>query len=586
MALPEEFLMEIRARNDIEGVVGAYVSLRRAGHNLIGLCPFHNEKTPSFTIYPENDSFYCFGCGVGGDVITFTKNIENLDYIEAVKKLAERAGMRMPEEQYDTGLADAKRRLRELNREAARFFYNSLISAHNTKGLDYIKNRGASENSIKRFGLGYAPDSWDSLVKHLGSKGFSDEDIALADLGRRNRNNTLNDRFRDRLMFPIIDLQGNIIAFGGRDLSGESKAKYVNTGDTLLYKKTANLFALNLAKKTAGDTLILGEGYMDVLSMHQAGFTNAVASCGTALTEQQAALLAKYAKAVIIAYDADAAGQKAVKRAIPLLRKVGLSIKILVVNGGKDPDEYIRSNGSGAFKALLERAVSDVEYLLLDARGSFNLEVPEGKVAYLNAAVPLLAALESPLERDAYSGKLAEELSVEKSAILQQIDYSRRKGGREERRKRSSELVKQVTGRSDKINRERAQRLSAADSEDKLIAYLFQNQQDFEYIISKLPPEGMSTEFNRRVYKRFAELYRQFGKVEITGFASVFSEAEYGAVYRITEQRNELRYNREDAERWIDVILNESSKPSEKEIAESTVEDLNKKVQELKKRKT
>jgi DNA primase len=586
VALPEEFLMEIRARNDIEGVVGAYVSLRRAGHNLIGLCPFHNEKTPSFTIYPENDSFYCFGCGVGGDVITFTKNIENLDYIEAVKKLAERAGMRMPEEQYDTGLADAKRRLRELNREAARFFYNSLISAHNTKGLDYIKNRGASENSIKRFGLGYAPDSWDSLVKHLGSKGFSDEDIALADLGRRNRNNTLNDRFRDRLMFPIIDLQGNIIAFGGRDLSGESKAKYVNTGDTLLYKKTANLFALNLAKKTAGDTLILGEGYMDVLSMHQAGFTNAVASCGTALTEQQAALLAKYAKAVIIAYDADAAGQKAVKRAIPLLRKVGLSIKILVVNGGKDPDEYIRSNGSGAFKALLERAVSDVEYLLLDARGSFNLEVPEGKVAYLNAAVPLLAALESPLERDAYSGKLAEELSVEKSAILQQIDYSRRKGGREERRKRSSELVKQVTGRSDKINRERAQRLSAADSEDKLIAYLFQNQQDFEYIISKLPPEGMSTEFNRRVYKRFAELYRQFGKVEITGFASVFSEAEYGAVYRITEQRNELRYNREDAERWIDVILNESSKPSEKEIAESTVEDLNKKVQELKKRKT
>ncbi|MBQ6568753.1 MAG: DNA primase, partial [Clostridia bacterium] len=327
MAFPDDFLYELRARNPIEDVASGYVNLKRAGHNFKGLCPFHAEKTPSFTVYPDSSSFFCFGCGAGGDVITFIKRIENLDYPEAVRFLAGRAGMTVPEDKAQSGLADAKMRIREINREAGRFFYKMLHTQKGAAAMEYAKNRGLSEEIIKKFAIGFAPDSWDELYNYLKSKNYRDEDIEAADLVRKNRYGRFNDRYRNRLMFPIVDLQGNVIGFGGRDLTGQSNAKYINTSDTLIYKKTNNLYALNIAKNSKSDFMLLCEGYMDAIAMHRAGFDNAVASCGTALTEEQVQLLARYTNSVTIVYDADAAGQKAVRRAIPLIKRTGISIK-------------------------------------------------------------------------------------------------------------------------------------------------------------------------------------------------------------------------------------------------------------------
>lgn len=586
MRIPEEYLMEVRARTDIETLVSSYVTLRRTGRNLKGLCPFHSEKTPSFTVYPDDNSFYCFGCGVGGDVIKFAQRIENLDYIEAVKFLAERAGMSMPQDGFDDGLTKAKRRMKEINREAARFFYKTLVSEKTKKGLEYLKNRGVSAESIKKFGIGYAPDEWDALAKHLNSKGFTNEEIVLADLGFKNKFGGVNDRFRDRVMFPIIDLQGSVIAFGGRDISGTSHAKYVNTGDTLVYKKTNNLFAMNIAKNTSGDSIILGEGYMDVVAMHSAGFNNAVASCGTALTQEQAAIISKYAKKVIISYDADEAGQKAVKRAIPILRKAGLAIRILVVSSGKDPDEYIREKGAAGFKNLVERALSDTDYLLEKAKGNINMDSPDGKVEYLKQATLILSQTDSPLERDAYAGKLSQELSISKDAILQQMNYSLKKAERERKKEDERQIIRETTGQADKVNTQRVYHQKAAEAEDKLIAYIFKNPKELEYIREKISAQDFATDFNRRVYETMNQLYDSVGKIEISSFSADFTDEEYGALYRVINKNSTFRYSREDADLWTSVILDEKGRLTDKEIAAAAPDQLAKLMEELKKKKS
>lgn len=586
MRIPEEYLMEVRARTDIETLVSSYVTLRRTGRNLKGLCPFHSEKTPSFTVYPDDNSFYCFGCGVGGDVIKFAQRIENLDYIEAVKFLAERAGMSMPQDGFDDGLTKAKRRMKEINREAARFFYKTLVSEKTKKGLEYLKNRGVSAESIKKFGIGYAPDEWDALAKHLNSKGFTNEEIVLADLGFKNKFGGVNDRFRDRVMFPIIDLQGSVIAFGGRDISGTSHAKYVNTGDTLVYKKTNNLFAMNIAKNTSGDSIILGEGYMDVVAMHSAGFNNAVASCGTALTQEQAAIISKYAKKVIISYDADEAGQKAVKRAIPILRKAGLAIRVLVVSSGKDPDEYIREKGAAGFKNLVERALSDTDYLLEKAKGNINMDSPDGKVEYLKQATLILSQTDSPLERDAYAGKLSQELSISKDAILQQMNYSLKKAERERKKADERQIIRETTGQSDKVNTQRVYHQKAAEAEDKLIAYIFKNPKELEYIREKISSQDFATDFNRRVYETMNQLYDSVGKIEISSFSADFTDEEYGALYRVINKNSTFRYSREDADLWTSVILDEKGRLTDKEIAAAAPDQLAKLMEELKKKKS
>ena len=328
MALNESFLQELKYKTDISDIISSYVSLKKRGSTFVGLCPFHNEKTPSFTVYPETQSFYCFGCGAGGDAVTFIKKIENLDYIDAVKMLAQRAGLQMPTDGFDDSISKRRRRIYEANRVAAKYFYSVLMSEEGTKALEYYRNRKLTLSTIKKFGLGYAPDKWDGLLKHLRSLGFSLSEIYEAGLARKGQKNNYYDYFRNRVMTPIIDVRGNIVGFGGRVLD-DSKPKYMNTNDTLAYKKTNEVFGLNFAKDSGKSEMILCEGYMDVIAMNQAGFTNCVAGCGTALTNEQVHLISRYASDVILAYDNDEAGRKAVDKAIGLFENTDINILCL-----------------------------------------------------------------------------------------------------------------------------------------------------------------------------------------------------------------------------------------------------------------
>ncbi|MEG1849295.1 MAG: DNA primase, partial [Oscillospiraceae bacterium] len=350
--IPESFIEELKYRSDIEQIISPYVQLKRAGRHLTGLCPFHSEKTPSFVVYPENQSFYCFGCGAGGDVVTFVRKSENLEYLEALRFLAQKAGMTLPEDAENDEAGRMRLRILECNRESARFFHAALISPAGEPGLAYLRRRQLSDTTIRRFGLGWAPDSWGSLHEHLLKKGFTEAEMLAAAVTRGGTRGSY-DSFRGRVIFPIIDLRGAVIGFGGRIL-GDGQPKYLNSPDTMVFKKSRNLFALNVAKATKEPRLLLTEGYMDAIAVHQAGFDNAVATLGTALTQEQARLMAQYTGEVVIAYDSDGAGQKATVRANELLAQTGIKVRVLSMTGAKDPDEFIKANGALRFKQLVE----------------------------------------------------------------------------------------------------------------------------------------------------------------------------------------------------------------------------------------
>ena len=431
MPLSDSFLQELKFKTDIEDVISAYVSLKKRGSTFVGLCPFHNEKTPSFTVYPETQSFYCFGCGAGGDAVGFIRKIENLDYIDAVKSLADRAGIQMPQDGFDDSLSKKRRRVLEANRAAARYFHSVLMSEEGKKGLDYFINRGLSKHTIKKFGLGFAPDKWDGLLKQLKSEGFTVSEMMDAGLIRKGERNYY-DNFRNRVMTPIIDVRGNVIAFGGRVLD-DSKPKYINTGDTIAYKKTYELFALNFAKDSSQDSIILCEGYMDVIAMHQAGFTNAVAGCGTALTSEQVRLISRYSKEVILAYDADEAGQKAVAKALALFKNADIKVRVPVLQYGKDPDEIIKNVGAEKFRGMLEGASNEIEFNILNLRKKHNLAATQGKIDFINDVVKILANA-SIVEQELYLSKIADEVEIDKKAVKAQLDdYIRRKSYRNRR---------------------------------------------------------------------------------------------------------------------------------------------------------
>ena len=511
--MPEGFLQELKARSDIAEIAASYISLKRRGRNLIGLCPFHSEKTPSFNLYPENGSFYCFGCGAGGDVITFIRKIENLDYMEAVRFLAQRAGLQVPENNVDDSLAKQKARIFEINRESARFFHQELLSAGGNAGLEYLQNRGLSLKTIRHFGLGFSPASRFELIDYLKKKGFLDEELVQANVAFRSRTGRIVSRFFDRVMYPIIDLRGNVIAFGGRIL-GDGKPKYLNTSDTPVFRKSNGLFAMNFAKNFCQEQLILAEGYMDVIALHQAGFQNAIATLGTALTIEQARLMARYTKEVVISYDSDTAGQKAAARAISILRDTGVAVKVLTIPGSKDPDEYIRSfgdQGAARFKQLLQNSGNDVEYRLQKIKNSCDLATSEGKVSYLTAAVEVLATLENRIEQEVYAGRLAEEIGIDRSAILLQIGKSRKKIIKNQQQKTFRAFQQNISGITDTINPEKSKHLRACRAEEALIAFLFNNPDRAKTISEKMPPEKFCTEFNRRVSSVIGEDYRRKG---------------------------------------------------------------------------
>ena len=587
MPFPDSFLQELKLRSDITEIASSYVNLKRHGRNMVGLCPFHGEKTPSFNIYTENGSFYCFGCGAGGDVITFIMKIENLDYVEAVKFLAQRAGMEMPENTYDDSLSKLRMRIYEANREAARFFHATLLSQRGQSGLNYLRGRALSDRTIRHFGLGFADDDWNSLCNHLKNKGFSEYEIYSANLAFKRKNgNGIYDRFVNRVMFPIIDLRGNVIAFGGRIMTDE-KPKYLNTSDTPVFKKSENLFSLNNAKSSGTRTLILCEGYMDVIALNQAGFTNAVATLGTALTNEQAVLMKRYADEVIICYDADGAGQKATARAIDILRNAGLPIKILTVPSGKDPDEFIRSkgeNGSAAFKLLIEKCGNDIEYRLMKLRENYNLNTTDGKVAFLNEAVKIVATIESPIERDVFASKLCAELEIDKNAFLEQISKVKRRDRRENIKKETRQIQAELNGQSDKINREHYKKPRSSSAEEALLVYLINNPDYANSISERVTPDKFSNSLIKRYYEYVLSKIKS-GYEPLTSVSSDFNSDEVSYLYKLISTTIPAASTREAVEEYINVINEESNKLTSDKLADMSADDINDYIMKMKQNK-
>lgn len=587
MLFPDSFLQELKLRSDITEIASSYVNLKRHGRNMVGLCPFHGEKTPSFNIYTENGSFYCFGCGAGGDVITFIMKIENLDYVEAVKFLAQRAGMEMPENTYDDSLSKLRMRIYEANREAARFFHATLLSQRGQSGLNYLRGRALSDRTIRHFGLGFADDDWNSLCNHLKNKGFSEYEIYSANLAFKRKNgNGIYDRFVNRVMFPIIDLRGNVIAFGGRIMTDE-KPKYLNTSDTPVFKKSENLFSLNNAKSSGTRTLILCEGYMDVIALNQAGFTNAVATLGTALTNEQAVLMKRYADEVIICYDADGAGQKATARAIQILRNAGLPIKILTVPSGKDPDEFIRSkgeNGPAAFKLLIDKCGNDVEYRLMKLRENYNLTTTDGKVAFLNEAVKIVATIESPIERDVFASKLCTELEIDKNAFLEQISKVKRRDRRENIKKETRQIQAELNGQSDKINREHYKKPRSSSAEEALLVYLINNPDYANSISERVTPDKFSNSLIKRYYEYVLSKIKS-GYEPLTSVSSDFNSDEVSYLYKLISTTIPAASTREAVEEYINVINEESNKLTSDKLADMSADDINDYIMKMKQNK-
>lgn len=529
MALPEGFLSELRSNNDIVDLIGSYVELKRSGATHSCRCPFHSERTPSFHVYPDTQSFFCFGCHAGGDAITFVRMIENLDYIEAVRFLAQRANMAMPDDGDDDN-AQLRKRLYEMNRAAGKFFHQQLFSPEGAAGWQYITGRGLTEHTIRHFGLGFAANDYHKLHMHMRSLGYSDDELVKGALLVR-RENSVYDKFRNRVMFPIFDLRGNIIGFGGRALDPNNPAKYLNSDETYVFKKRQNIFALNYAKNSKSDYFILCEGYMDVISMHQAGFTGAVATLGTAITPEQARLVGRLGKKeVILSYDSDEAGQAAASRGINLLTEAGIKARVLQIRGAKDPDEFINKFGADAFEHLINSSGSAIDYELNKLQNGLDMSAPDGRASYLKKAVVFLAQLNNALDRAVYISRTAEIAQVSagnvESAVNTEISKRRRRNERTEMR----ELIYPTARGGDFASVPREEK-----AENGIITYLFYNQDKLSFIEQRLST-GLATEFGGRVFGFMAEKIRKGETVMLSSFNEEFATAEMGRISQIIQQ--------------------------------------------------
>lgn len=573
MALSDDFLQELRNRADIETTISSYVNLKRAGRISKGLCPFHGEKTPSFTVYPDTQSYYCFGCGNGGDVITFIKNIENLDYIDAVRFLADKNGLDMPDENsYDSTINKRRLRMLEANREAARFFHKCLSTKEGAIGYRYFKDRGLSDDTIRKFGLGFAPDSFNSLTNHMMKLGYTKDELVFANLARRSQKNESNvyDNFRNRVMFPIIDVKGNVIAFGGRVMD-DSKPKYLNTSDTMVYKKSQGVFALNLAKKSGKDSLILCEGYMDVIAMHQAGFTNTVAGLGTALTSEQAHLLSRYASEIMIAYDADEAGQKAAARALTIFKNTPLKIKVLHLSGGKDPDEIIKNYGVEKMKAIINGAANEIEFALLREHSKYDVASDDGKRQYLQAAIKVLVNV-GAIDLEIYASRLADELSVSKDIIVSEAKRLAKRNTTVQQKKEFTQAVSQGD-LLDKLNPQRKTYYRAAKAEEMLIALVMANHEFIKDVLSKITAEDFVTDFNGRIFKAVTDRISSGRASEISFLYGELTDEELSAVAKIQTVSHTLKNTFAECTDCINIILNEKNKKSLKDANVESISD-------------
>lgn len=507
--ISRETIDEVLLRNDIESVIGAYVSLKRAGSNLKGLCPFHSEKTPSFTVYPQDNSFYCFGCGAGGNAITFIRQRENLDYPDAVEFLANRAGITVVRDERGVASPASKKfdrtRMFKMNADAAKYFHKCLFE--NTPdaraALQYFtEQRGLSLSTIKHFGLGFAPNSFDLFSKHMLRLGYTYDELVAGFLCGKSERGSYYDAFRNRVMFPIIDVSGNVIAFGGRVMD-DSKPKYKNSSDTPVFKKSRNLFALNFARMHCAETMILCEGYMDVIAMHAAGFENAVATLGTAITSEQARMMSRYTKKVIISYDADEAGQKAAMRAIELLTATGLEVKILRVPGAKDPDEYIKTFGADKFRQLLTESKSKFEYNVTNLLSKYDINIPQDKIKAIHEVEKLISETYSSAERDIYIRDIAKRFDIDQKSIKSDVERMLSKNAYMRNKEFSLKVKQQAQGYADRVNPDFIKAPAVAKNEENVLGLLllYPEHRKYVFVQNILTEEDFLTELNRKIFK-------------------------------------------------------------------------------------
>lgn len=589
MPLPADFIERLKDANRIDDIMSGYVQIKRAGSVSKCLCPFHSEKTASCTIYNDTQSFYCFGCGAGGDVITFIMKIENLDYFEAIKLLAERSGIPLPE---DSAKGDdtvrKKQRLYEMNREAARFFFNNLRSRNGKIGLKYLIDRGLKPETIQKYGLGFAENKWTGLKDYMLSKGFYENELVEASLLGRSQSGRTYDFFKNRVMFPFFDLRGNVIAFGGRTLDPDDTRKYLNSRETPVFKKNKTLFSLNFAKESASkeQRLLLCEGNMDVISMNQAGFENTVATCGTAITPDHARLMSQYCKEVVICYDSDQAGQKASKKAIDLLSEVGIHTKIIKMEGAKDPDEFIRKFGATRFKLLLDNSDNAIAFELNKAKDGLDIENNDiDRIEYLQKGYDILSQIESETEREVFVRRFSKNMNIKEETILREIDSRIRKRKNSGRKKEWRQLYKNTASHSSDITPAAAAFDKRIKSEEGILYYLYQNPDQADFISSRLPKENFVTDLNKRIYESLLFKIKNNTDFSLSSFNIEFSPDEMGNVANIIGRRREIPVDKQVLTDYINV-LNSHNNTSQQNDDNLSDEDLREFTEQLRSKKS
>ena len=582
--IPHEYIEELTRRTDIVELVGSYVQLKRKGRLYGGLCPFHSEKTPSFYVYPDTQSFYCFGCGAGGDAIAFARKINSIDYPEAVKLLAARAGMPEPQEDDKTGRM--RSRILSMNKEAARFFHACLNSTveEARQARAYWRRRGRDDRTIVRFGLGYAPNDGQALYQFLRDKGYNQQELDASGLFKRSASGRIYCLFWKRVMTPIFDLRGNIIAFGGRVLD-DSKPKYVNSPETLVYHKSETVFALQIAKRSASRRFVLCEGYMDVISMQQAGIDTAVCACGTALTPDQVRLISEYADEVILSYDSDEAGQKATLRSLELFRNSPVKVGVLQIPGAKDPDEYIIKYGAERFKALLDGVGNALDFRLGRLRGQYDLSQDAQRLEYVKQAVELLAERSSPTEQEVYAGRLAEETNISKNAIMTQLETAVKKAGSKRRRERNWELLR--SGEMNQINvpysAGGSQALGIASAQQRLLAAILREPQYLDLTRGQLTADQFVLPQQKELYEAMLRCREQGVEISLSTLRAFVSEEALHELSHLAAQYSDVNCTPDDIRLYLDRIAR--GMPVAGKAAQMSDDEINRYLQSMREKK-
>ena len=544
MTYSDDFLEQLREACPMETIAGNYVNLIRRGRHYVCNCPFHSEKSPSCTIFPDTQSFYCFGCGAGGDVITWVRRMENLEFTDAVKQLAEKSGLQVPNDREADRRAQLRTRIFAINRETANFYFRNLVAGNDKRGLQYFVSRQLKPETIKKYGLGYAPDSWNTLTDHLLKKGFTEEELLAANVAHRSGKGNLYDAFRGRVMFPIVDTRGAVIGFGGRVLD-DSQPKYLNTAKTPVFDKGRNLFSLNFAKDSSSTHMILAEGYMDVIAINQAGFSNVVATLGTAITPEQARKLTQYAKEMIIAYDSDGPGQQATQKAINRFSEVGMPSRILHMTGAKDPDEFIKKYGSERFRLLLEQAGDAINFRLDRCENGLDTSTESGKVQLLKRVVSVLAEIQNPLEREVYLSRTANKWEISAEVLHQQVDRTIRSKRRLEATKEWKDIIEH-TVRPEPQQPQSGNHLRERKAEERILFYILSKPEESAWIVDEIKPEQFSSALFQQVLNAFQESVRQQTSFSLSSMGDVLSEGEMGKLSGIAARNQEVPVTKEE----------------------------------------